>query len=138
MIMTFYNKYIDCAKLFSDFYENTPHVSAERNGRPAVIHLRWDSSLDPSTAVVEFYNYYSILPHQHAKTITDRSTFGIYPATSPDLSVPLSSTIVVPPFAQRFRIRIDKQKPFVTKFVPVSNNDIYYYEGGNLYQLYSM
>ena len=57
--MTYYNKYFDCGRQFSDFYVNTPRVSTTRNHTPSYIHLRWGNDLDPSQAVVEFYNYYA-------------------------------------------------------------------------------
>lgn len=134
--MTFYQKYLDCGREFSDFYENTPRVSAMRNNTPAFINLRWGNDIDPNRAVVEFYNYYSILPHQQARTFTTRGSFGIYPRTSPDLQVPLAATVAVPPHAQRFRIRLDHDSPLVTEFVPVKNNGMYYYEGGKLFEFY--
>ena len=43
------------------------------------------------------YNYYSILPHQQARTFTTRGSFGIYPVTTPDMQVPIAGTIAVPP-----------------------------------------
>lgn len=131
-----YQTYEDCGRLFSDFYVNTPRVSEMRNHTPAFINLRWGRDLDPSQAVVEFYNYYSILPHQQARTFTTRGSFGIYPVTSPDMQVPLAGTIAVPPLAQRFRIRLNKNGPLVTNFMPVKNNNMYYYEAGRLYQFY--
>lgn len=135
--MTFYNKTLDCGRLFSDFYDNTPHVSRMRNNTPKFINLRWSNELNPNTAVVEFYNYYSILPTQQARTFTTRGSFGIYPITSPDMQIPLSHTIPVPTNAQRFRIRLNKNGPLVTNFVPVRNNGMYYYEGGQIYEFYS-
>ena len=134
--MTFYNKYLDCGREFSDFYVNTPRVSQTRNNTPDFIHLRWGNELNPNEAVVEFYNYYSMLPHQQARTFTTRGSFGIYPQTTPDMQVPIAGTIAVPPFAQRFRIRLSKNGPLVTNFVPVKNNNMYFYEGGRIYQLY--
>ncbi len=135
--MTFYNQTIDCGRLFSDFYVNTPRVSAARNNTPDYINLRWGSDLDPNQAVVEFHNYYSILPVQQARTFTTRGSFGIYPQTSPDLQVPIAGTIAVPPYAQRFRIRLNRNGPFVTNFVPVRNNAMYYYEAGQVFELYN-
>ena len=134
--MTFYQKYLDCGREFSDFYVNTPRVSTTRNHTPSFINLRWGNDLDPSRAVVEFYNYYSILPTQQARTFTTRGSFGIYPQTSPDLQTPIASTVAVPPFAQRFRIRLDGNGPLVTNFVPVRNNGMYYYEAGRLFEFY--
>jgi len=133
--MTFYQKYLDCGQLFSDFYVNTPRVSQIRNHTPSFINLRWGQDLDPS-AVVEFYNYYSILPNQQAMTITSRGSFGIYPQTTPDLQVPIASTIAVPPYAQRFRIRLGRNNPLVTNFVPVKNNGMYYIEAGRIFEFY--
>ena len=135
--MTFYSKYIDCGREFSDFYVNTPRVSEMRNNTPQFINLRWGEDLDPSQAVVEFYNYYSLLPNQQARTFTTRGSFGIYPQTTPDMQVPLASTIAVPPYAQRFRIRLSRNGPLVTNFVPVRNNAMYYYESGRLFEFYS-
>ena len=135
--MTFYNKYQDCGVLFSDFYENTPRVSTTRNHTPSFINLRWGNDLKPNEALVEFYNYYSILPTQQARTFTTRGSFGIYPITSPDLQVPIAGTIAVPPFAQRFRIRLSKNGPLVTNFVPIKNNALYYYEAGQIFELYN-
>lgn len=134
--MTFYDKYIDCGRLFSDFYVNTPRVSTTRNHTPSFINLRWGDDLDPSQAVVEFYNYNSILPHQQARTFTTRGSFGIYPVTTPDMQVPIDGIIAVPPFAQKFRIRLNQYGPLVTNFVPVRNNGLYYYEGGRIYEFY--
>lgn len=131
--MTFYQKYLDCGRELSDFYVNTPRVSSERNNTPSYVHLRWGPDFDSSSAIVEFHNYYSILPHQHARTFTTRGTFGIYPRTTPDMQVPLASTIAVPPFAQRFRFRIGN---LVTNFVPVRNNAMYFYENGRLLEFY--
>jgi hypothetical protein len=134
--MTFYQKYFDCGRLMSDFYVNTPRVSTTRNHTPSFINLRWGPDINPDNAVVEFYNYYSILPSQQARTFTTRGSFGIYPVTSPDLQVPLSTTVAVPPFAQRFRIRLNGSGPLVTNFVPVKNNNMYFIESGRIYQLY--
>jgi hypothetical protein len=133
----YYQKYQDCGRDFSDFYVNTPRVEQVKNGTPSVIHLRWDPNIDMSRAMVEFYNYYSILPHQQARTFTTRGSFGIYPMTSPDMQKPVAGTVIVPPFAQRFRIRLDGLGPLVTEFVPVNNNGMYYYEAGRLFQLYN-
>lgn len=135
--MTFYHKYLDCGRLMSDFYVNTPRVSTTRNHTPSFINLRWGKDLDPSKAIVEFYNYYSILPSQQARTITTRGSFGIYPQTTPDLQVPIASTIAVPPYAQRFRIRLSKNGPLVTNFVPVRNGGMYYYEAGQIFEFYN-
>ena len=135
--MTLAYQYQDCGKLFSDFYVNTPRVSSTRNHTPDFINLRWGNDLDPNVAVVEFFNYYSILPVQQARTFTTRGSFGIYPVTSPDMQVPIASTIAVPPFAQRFRIRLNRNGPLVTNFVPVRNNAIYYYEAGQIFELYN-
>jgi len=122
----FYQQYLDCGREFSDFYTNTPRVSTVRNNTPQLIYLRWDSSvLDPSQAEVEFFNYDSILPNQTARTFTTRGSFGIYPKTSPDMRVPLSSTVVVPPFAHYFRIRLNHNGLYVTNQVPVNNNNMY-------------
>lgn len=134
--MTFYQKHLDCGREFADFYENTPRVSNIRNNTPSYINLRWGNDLDPSRAVVEFYNYYSILPTQQARTITTRGSLWVYPITSPDLQVPIASTIAVPPNAQRFRIRLDGNGPLVSNFCPVQNNALYYYEDGRVYQVY--
>ena len=62
---------IDCGRQFSDWYSNTPRVSTIRNHTPRFINLRWGTDLDPSKAVVEFFNYSSILPHQQARTFTN-------------------------------------------------------------------
>jgi hypothetical protein len=132
----FYQKYLDCGREMSDFYVNTPRVSDIRNHTPAFINLRWGNDLDPNQAVVEFYNYYSILPTQQARTFTTRGSFGIYPVTTPDMQVPIAPTIAVPPFAQRFRIRLSRNGPLVTNFLPVKNNNVYYYEAGKIYELY--
>jgi len=134
--MTFYQKYLDCGREFSDFYVNTPRVSSERNNTPSFIHLRWGENLDPSETIVEFHNYYSTLPHQHARTFTTRGTFGIYPRTTPDMQYPIASTMAVPPYAQRFRIRFKKDSHLVTNFVPVKNNAMYYYENGRIFEFY--
>ena len=134
--MSFYQQHIDCGREQNDSYTNTPHASYIRNHAPTFIHFRWGKDLDARNAVIEFYNYYSILPLQHAKTITSRSTFGVFPATSPDLQLPISATVSVPPFAQRFRIRLNRGGPMVTNFVPVRPNAIYYYEGGRLFEMY--
>jgi hypothetical protein len=134
--MTFYQKYLDCGRQFSDFYVNTPRVSTVRGHTPSYINLRWGPDINPENAIVEFYNYYSILPHQQARTFTTRGSFGIYPITTPDLQVPLQSTIPVPPFAQRFRIRLNRNGPFVTNFVPIRNNAMYFYESGRIYEIY--
>lgn len=135
--MTFYQKFFDCGRELSDFYVNTPRVSTTRNHTPSFINLRWGADLDPNVAVVEFFNYYSILPTQQARTITTRGSFGIYPNTTPDMSVPIAGTIAVPPYAQRFRIRLNRNGPLVTNFMPVKNNNMYYYEGGMIYEFYS-
>lgn len=134
--MTFYRQYLDCGREFSDFYVNTPRVSEVRNNTNSVINLRWCNNLNPDDAVVEFYNYYSILPTQQARTFTTRGSFGLYPQTSPDLQVPLRNTIIVPPYAQRFRIRLHRGGKLVTNFVPVRNNAIYYYEDGRIFEFY--
>jgi hypothetical protein len=135
--MTLSSVYTDCGQLFSDFYENTPRVSTTRNHTPDFINLRWGNDLDPNMAVVEFFNYSSILPVQQARTFTTRGSFGIYPVTTPDMQVPIAGTIAVPPFAQRFRIRLNRNGPLVTNFVPVRNNAIYYYEAGQIFELYN-
>ena len=134
--MTFYQKTQDCGQLFSDFYENTPRVSDVRNATPVFINLRWGNDINLNNALVEFYNYSSIVPLNTAYNYTSRGSFGIYPVTTPDLQVPLAPTIAVPPFAQRFRIRLDRNNPLVTNFAPVQNNGLYMYEAGRLYQLY--
>ena len=134
--MTFYQQYSDCGRQFSDFYVNTPRVNEERNATRSFINLRWGSDLDANQAVVEFYNYYSIVPVQQARTFTTRGSFGIYPVTAPDLQVPLAGTIAVPPFAQRFRIRLNGAGPLVTNFVPVKNGAMYYVEQGRIYEFY--
>ena len=108
-----------------------------RNQTPYYIHLRWGPEINPNDALVEFYNYYSILPYQEARTFTTRGSFGIYPMTTPDLQVPLESTIAVPPFAQRFRIRLSRNGPLTTNFVPVRNNGMYFYEAGQLFEFYN-
>lgn len=133
--MTFYQQYLDCGKELSDFYENTPRVSNIRNNTPHVIFLRWDENIDKNQAYVEFFNYSSILPYQQARTFTTRGSYGIYPRTSPDLNQPLSDTVVVPPYAQYFRVRLNNM--YVTNRVPVRNNDMYYIENGQIYQLYN-
>ena len=102
----FYQEYIDCGKEFSDSYSNTPHVSNVRNNTPRFVHLAWNQNLDPSNTMVEFFNYAAILPFQQSRTFTTRGSFGLYPRTSPDMTVPLQSTVVVPNYAQRFRLRI--------------------------------
>lgn len=135
--MTLSSQFYDCGRLFSDFYENTPRVSLTRNHTPDFINLRWGNDLDPSVAEVQFFNYSSILPHQQARTFTTRGSFGIYPATTPDMQVPIAGTIAVPPFAQRFRVRLNKNGPLVTNFVPVRNNAMYYYEAGKLFEFYN-
>jgi len=134
--MTFYQKYLDCGRDFSDFYVNTPRVSEERNNSPVYIHIRWGADLDPNDAIVEFHNYYSTVPHQHAKTITSRSTFGIYPRTTPDLQLKIQNTMAVPIHSQRFRIRFQKNGNLVTNFVPIRNNAMYYYENGHIFEYY--
>lgn len=133
----FYQQYLDCGRKFSDFYVNTPRVSDARNSAPRVINLRWSSELDPSQAVVEFFNYYSILPYQQSRTFTTRGSFGVYPVSSPDMSVPVSETVLVPHGATRFRIRLHKGGPLVTNFAPINNNDVYFYEAGQIYRLYT-
>jgi hypothetical protein len=134
--MTFYTKSIDCGKLMADSYTNSPHVSDVRNHTPSYINLRWGNDISPQTAVVEFYNYYSILPMQQARTFTTRGSYGLYPVTSPDMQLPLAATIAVPPFAQRFRIRLQGSGPLVTNFVPVRNNAMYYVEAGRIFEVY--
>jgi len=131
--MTLGYQHLDCGREMSDFYENTPYVSQVRNATPMVINLRWDNTIDPSTAVVEFYNYYSMLPNQQARTFTTRGTFGIYPQTSPDMQSPLAAQVVVPHLAARFRIRFG---PYVTNFVPVEHNAMYFYKNGRINQFY--
>jgi len=135
--MTFYNKHIDCGRLYSDFYDNTPHVSEVRNHTPTFIQLRWGDDLDPSCAVVEFHNYYSILPVQQARTFTTRGSFGIYPQTSPEMQLPISKIVAVPHGAVRFRIRLHRDGPLVSNFVPVRGNATYYYEAGKLFEFYA-
>lgn len=132
----FYQQYTDCGRKFSDWYSNTPHVSQYLNSMPRVINLRWSSELDPSRAVVEFFNYWSTLPAQQARTFTTRGSFGLYPVTSPDMIVPLSAQVIVPGFATNFRIRLDKDGPMVTNRVPINNNDLYFYESGQVYRVY--
>lgn len=129
---------IDCGRLMADFYTNTPEVSQVRNNTSSVIFLRWNNSFDPQKAIVEFYNYNStVLPYQQATTITSRSSFGIYPRTAPSAEIPPSGTIIVPPFAKKFRIRLDKNGPLVTNYAPVHNNGMYYIEGGFISEFYS-
>lgn len=134
----FYQQYLDCGREFSDFYDNTPRVSSARNHSPRVINFRWSSELDPSRAVIEFFNYWSILPFQQSRTFTTRGSFGVYPVSTPDMIVPLQSTVAVPGYATNFRIRLDKDGPLVTNQVPINNNDVYYYENGLVYRLYSI
>jgi len=134
----FYQQYLDCGRKFSDFYENTPRVSSARNETPRVINLRWSADLDPSRAVVEFFNYWSILPAQQARTFTTRGSFGLYPVSSPDMVIPVQSVMAVPGYATSFRIRLDKDGPLVSNQVPINNNDVYYYENGLVYRLYSI
>lgn len=134
----YYQQYLDCGREFSDFYVNTPRVSSYRNATPRVINLRWNpAELDASKAVVEFFNYYSILPYQQARTFTTRGSFGLYPRTSPNMVVSLAGSIAVPPYATNFRIRLDSQGTLVTNNVPINNNDVYYYEAGQIHRLYS-
>lgn len=133
--MTFYQQYLDCGREFSDYYDNTPRVSYMRNSSPHIIYLRWDDSIDTTHAMVEFFNYSSILPFQTARTFTTRGSFGIYPRTSPDLSQPLSESLLVPPYAQYMRIRFNET--YVSNMVPVHNNNMYYVENGQIYQLYN-
>lgn len=134
--MTFYQQYTDCGRQFSDFYVNTPRVSDERNAKSSFINLRWGPDLDPSQAVVEFYNYYSIVPLQQARTFTTRGSFGLYPVTAPDMHLPIAPVMAVPPYAQRFRIRLNKNGPLVTNFVPVKNGGMYYFEAGRIFEFY--
>ena len=133
----FYQSHLDCARLMSDFYDNTPRVSAARNHAPRFINLRWGNDLDPSKAVVEFFNYNSIVPYQQATTITSRDSYGLYSRTSPALTVPISATIAAPPGAQYFRIRIDRNGPLVTNNATIHNNGMYYYEQGMIFETYS-
>lgn len=132
----FYQQYLDCGREFSDFYVNTPNVSQVRNSTPRVINLRW-SNLDPNVAVVEFFNYNSIVPYQQARTFTTRGSFGLYPVTAPNLSVPIAETVAVPQGAARFRIRLDRNGPLVTNYVPIHNNDMYFVESGQIYRVYN-
>ena len=134
----FYQQYLDCGKEYSDFYENTPRVSQVRNNSPRLIYLRWNQDQLHPNAQVEFFNYSSMLPYQQARTITTRGTFGIYPRTSPDMVVPISSTVQVPSLAQYFRIRLNHNGSLVTNMVPVNNNNMYFIENGKVYQLYNV
>jgi len=133
----FYQQFLDCGREFSDFYVNTPRVSATRNNEPRVIYLRWDDSIDATNAQIEFFNYSSILPYQQSRTVTTRGTFGVYPRSSPDMVVPMSATVRVPPYAQYFRIRLNNQGSLVTNMYPVNNNNMYYVENGQVFQLYN-
>lgn len=132
----YYQQYNDCSIQNSDHYTNTPAVSAMRNATPRIINLRWSNELDPSRAVVEFFNYWSILPAQQARTFTTRGSFGLYPVSSPEMVVPLSAQVAVPGYATNFRIRLDRNGPLVTNKVPINNNDVYVYESGMIYRLY--
>lgn len=132
-----YNQYLDCSRIESDWYSNTPRVAQTRNNSARFINLRWGNDLDPSKAVVEFFNFYSILPFQEAKTITSRDTYGMYPRTDPSLSVPLSPTIACPSGSQYFRIRIDRNGPLVTNNAVIHSNGMYYYEQGMIYETYA-
>lgn len=134
----YYQKNINCSTMFSDWYENTPHVSQARNAMPRIINLRWSGELDASKAVVEFFNYWSILPAQQARTFTTRGSFGLYPVSSPNMIVPLAAQIAVPSYATSFRIRLDRDGPLVTNQVPINNNNMYYYESGMISQLYDI
>lgn len=129
-------KNIDCGRLMADFYVNDPHTEQVRNNTSSVIFLRWGNAFNPNDAIVEFYNYYSILPYQQAATITSRSSFGIYGRTAPSAEIPASGTIIVPPFAKQFRIRLNKNGPLVTNYAPVQNNGMYFIENGYIYQIY--
>jgi hypothetical protein len=133
----FYQQYLDCGRQFSDFYDNTPHVSQARNAAPRIINLRWSGELDPSRAVVEFFNYWSILPAQQARTFTTRGSFGLYPVSSPNMVIPLTAQVLVPGYATSFRIRLDKNGPLVTNQVPINNNDLYMYESGRIHRVYN-
>lgn len=133
----FYQKHLDCGRAYSDWYSNTPQVSQFLNESSRVINLRWSGELDPSKAVVEFFNYWSILPAQAARTFTTRGSFGLYPVSSPDMVVPINAQVAVPGFATSFRIRLERDGPLVTNQVPINNNDMYFYESGQIYRLYN-
>jgi hypothetical protein len=133
----FYQKRIDCSVNHADWYSNTPAVSQFLNSSPRIINLRWSGELDPSKAVVEFFNYWSILPSQPARTFTTRGSYGLYPVSTPDMVVPINAQVIVPGYATSFRIRLDRNGPLVTNQVPINNNDMYIYESGQIYRLYS-
>jgi len=136
--MVFYHRYLDCGREHADYYVNTPHVSASRANNMRLINFRWGPDVDPSKAVIEFANHSSILPYQAYRTTTTRGSLGVYAKTTPDMIVPLSHTVSVPPSAQNFRVRFDMTGPYVTNSVVIHANDTYHVENDRIYSLYEL
>ena len=131
----FSSQILDCAREQSDSYTNTAEVSEYRNKSPRIINFRWDCSVSDGS-FVEFFNYYSIVPLQAARTFTTRGSFGVYPVTTPEMCVPIARSVQVPHGAVRFRVRLNDY--YVTNYVPIRNNETYYVEDGHIHSLYPL
>lgn len=134
----FYQKYVDCSKEHSDFYVNTPGISVMRNSSPYTMQFEWAEGIDPSNVIIEFSRYDSMIPYQEYRTITTRGSLGTYTKYFSGSGTSLAHTVEIPHGAQNFRLRFNKDYPFVSRTMKaIPNNKIFIDKNGQLYQLYA-
>lgn len=130
----FYQRHLDCSVEGNDYYDNTPERVRELEYTPRTIHFRWSGSREGVR--VQFYNYASYRPSQLIRTSTTRGSLGLQQRTCSDMIVDMKIRVQVPPNAMYFRT-IDP-KGHYSELQPVYNNNVYFYEGGHVYQIYTM
>lgn len=134
----FYQQFVDCAKDHSDFYVNTPGVSVLRSAVPYTLFFEWADGVDPRNVVIEFSRYDSMLPYQEYRTPTTRGSLGTHTKFFSGSGTPLAHSVQIPHGAQNFRIRFNKNYPFVSRTMKaIPNNKIFIDGNGQLYQLYA-
>lgn len=134
--MAYYQRYIDCAKEHSDWYVNTPAVSKIRAETPRFLTFRWlnNGRGQQSPYVVEFFNFQSMMRSEiEQRTITTRGSLATQSKFAG--SLPIAPLIAVPCGAMYFRVRFDETK--VSRLIEIHNNDAFYVENGEVFELYN-